>query len=434
MQASGKGELTMVSSKGSEKEPWKRHPRGYAWIAVLIILASLATTGAVSAATPITGPITITVPGDYYLANSIINSTAGIIIAVPNVVLDGKGKIIDGVDKSGTYGIRVFNSAMTLFNVVIKNVVITDWNDGIWMSDTKNSQIDKVTSSSNLFSGIALQNSMRNTITNSILKDNVAVGIVLYEQSNSNTLTGNTASRNGIDGIRLRYSNNNDLVNNKLLDNKGPGINFDEAANYNTVTGNTITGNTGHGIYLSNSNSNIITKNTLKYNRNGIWIAANCVNNEIAQNTVQNSTYDGIVILSNSDNNVVSANTFEKNSEAGIWLYNNNRNTIYNNLVKNNVQFGIHMETTGSNVIVNNYFYNNKNSVLISGLPANQWNLPQSTQKSITGGANSGGNSWGQPNGQGFSQITPATNGICNKPYSLATNNIDNLPLKWASK
>ena len=71
---------------------------------------------------------------------------------------------------------------------------------------------------------------------------------------------------------------------------------------------------------------------------------------------------------------------------------------------------------------------------LYSGLPVNKWNLPQSAKKSITGGANSGGNSWGQPNGQGFSQITPATNGICNKPYTLATNNVDNLPLKWANK
>jgi nitrous oxidase accessory protein len=92
------------------------------------------------------------------------------------------------------------------------------------------------------------------------------------------------------------------------------------------------------------------------------------------------------------------------------------------------------MRDSSSNVIVNNYFYNDKNSVLVAGLPANKWNLTQSAQKSITGGANSGGNSWGQPNGLGFSQVTPATNGICNQPYTLAANNVDKLPLKWAKK
>ena len=427
----------MISSKGSGKEPWKGHPRGYVWIAVLIILASLATTGAVSAATPITGPITITVPGEYYLANNIINSTAGIIIAVPNVVLDGKGKIIDGVDKSGTYGIRVFNSAMTLFNVVIKNVVITDWNDGIWMSDTKNSQINKVTSGSNLFSGIALQNSMRNTISNCVLNDNVAVGIVLYEKSNSNTLTGNTASGNGMDGIRIRYSNNNDIVNNKLLNNKGPGINFDEAGNYNTVTGNTITGNKGDAIILSGSSDNIITKNTVKLNGgNGIKVIGESFNNEITGNTVMNNTNNGVLLINTANYNMVVGNTFDKNSDSGIRIVRSGSNTVSGNYVRNNLKEGLYMWDTGtvSNVIVNNYFYNNNNAGIYTPIGSNKFNLPQSAQKSITGFPNSGGNSWGQPNGQGFSQITPATNGICDKPYTLATNNVDNLPLKWANK
>lgn len=97
-------------------------------------------TGALSAATPITGPVTITVPGDYYLANNINDSAVGIIIAVPNVVLDGKGKTLEGVDGTISVGIRIYNAGMTLYNVVVKNVVVTDWGNGVFLTDMKNTQ------------------------------------------------------------------------------------------------------------------------------------------------------------------------------------------------------------------------------------------------------------------------------------------------------
>jgi parallel beta-helix repeat protein len=403
----------------------------------MIVLASLTLSGVVvGAPIPITGPVVITVPGEYYLANSIINNNAGVCIdiTVPNVVLDGKGKMIDGIDKTDAIGIRVWNAGMALFNVVIKNVVTSDWGTGVYLSGVKNSQLEKITVSSNTGNGISLNTALRNTIKTCTAIENGGVGIILYGNSDSNTLTGNTATGNTLDGIRLRFSSNNDVLNNKVLNNQGPGIYFLEAGNFNTVTGNTITGNKEDGIKLWKSSSNLINKNTLKDNANGILLDTDSYNNEISQNTIQNSTFDGVYLFSNSDNNLVSGNTIEKSLNTGISLFSSDRNTIYNNLVQNNNKNGIWMFASGSNVIVNNYFYNANNAKLLSDLPANRWNLTQSAQKSITGGANSGGNSWGQPNGQGFSQITPATNGICNTPYTLATNNVDKLPLKWAKK
>ena len=217
--------IYMVSSKDSDKGPWGGIHQGCIWMVVLIVLASLAMTGAVSAATPITGPVVITVPGDYYLANNIIGSAVGIIIAVPNVVLDGKGKTVDGVDGTSSVGIRIYNSGMTLFNVVVKNVVVSDWGTGVFLTDVKSSQLEKVTVSSNTGNGILLQNSQRNTIKTCTASGNGAVGILLYEGSNSNTITGNTVTANGADGVRIRFSSNNDILNNKLLNNKGSGIN-----------------------------------------------------------------------------------------------------------------------------------------------------------------------------------------------------------------
>jgi parallel beta-helix repeat protein len=434
MQAGGKVNF-MVSSKDSDKGPCKGFHQCCIWMAVLIVLASLVMTGAVSAATPITGPTTITVPGDYYLANNIIDSAVGIIIAVPNVVLDGKGKTLDGVDGASSVGIRIYNAGMTLFNVVVKNVVVTDWGNGVFLTDVKSSQLEKVTASSNTGNGILLQNSLRNTIKTCTATGNGVVGILLYEGSNSNTITGNTATANGDDGVRIRFSSNNDILNNKLLNNKGSGLNFNEQGNFNTVTGNTMTGNKNDGIEIYRSSDNIFTKNTVKDNIwHGIRVYEDSYDNEFTQNTVMNNTYNGIILMDDANYNMVFSNTFDKNNDSGIRIIRNSRNTIYGNYVRNNVDDGIMMWDTANNVIVNNYFYNAKNANLVSGLPANKWNLTQSAKKSITGGANSGGNSWGQPNGQGFSQITPATNGICNQPYTLATNNIDRLPLKYAKK
>lgn len=425
----------MVSSNDSDKGPREGIHQGCIWMAVLIVLASLALTGAVSAATPITGPVTITVPGDYYLANNIIDSAVGIIIAVPNVVLDGKGKTLDGVDGASSVGIRIYNAGMTLYNVVVKNVVVTDWGNGVFLTDVKNSQLEKVTATSNTGSGILAQNSIRNTIKTCTLTDNGIAGILLYENSDSNTLTGNTATANGLEGMRIRYSSNNEILNNKVLNNNNAGINL-EGGSFNTVTGNTITGNKGDGIRVYESSGNVITKNTLKFNINGIGMSTESYNNEVSQNTVMNSSANGIIMINTANNNMVVGNTFDKNSHSGIRIVRSGENTVTGNYARNNLQEGLYMWDTGtvSNVVVNNYFYNEKNAGVYTPIGSNRFNLPQSAQKSITGYPNSGGNSWGQPNGQGFSQITPATNGICDKPYTLATNNVDNLPLKWANK
>jgi len=425
----------MVSSTVFIKGPWGWLHQGNVCIVVLIILAGLAMTGAVSAATPITGPMVITVPGDYYLANSILNSGSGVCIdiTVPNVVLDGKGQTIDGIDKADSIGIRVWNAGMTLFNVIVKNVITSDWGTGVYLSDVKNSQLEKVTASSNTGSGISLNMALRNTIKTCVASENGAVGILLYDYSDSNMLTGNTVSSNLADGFRIN-TNNNNMQNNKILNNKGQGIQI--WGNYNTFTGNTVTGNKGDGIYLYSANGNLITKNTVKLNAQGIRVTEESYNNEITGNTVQNNTYNGLLMINTANGNTVSGNTFDMNSDSGIRIVRSGENTVIGNFVRNNLKEGIYLWDTGtvSNVIVNNYFYNDKNAGVYTPVGANRWNLPQSAQTSITGGKNSGGNSWGQPNGQGFSQITPATNGICNKPYTIATSNVDNLPLKWAKK
>jgi parallel beta-helix repeat protein len=414
-------------------DPTSRQCASYRTLAIAAFLCMLLLiAGASAKPIPITGPTVITSPGQYYIASSVTNSTDPVYIEVraSNVYIDGRGKVIDGTDADESIGIKIYNSAMSLVNVVVKNVVLNDWSTGMWLTDVKNSLIDKVTVSSSSGNGILLQNSRGNTIQNSVLQDNGNCGIILFENSNSNTLQKNTIQTNGIDGIRIRFSDNNLVQNSKILNNIGPGINLDEG-NYNTLLKNTITGNGGWGIVLYKASDNQITQNTVKNNFNGILLNTESFNNDLYQNTVTCSTYNGFYLNTGSDDNVIRGNTVDNNLY-GLVIRQADANVFYDNKVRNNGQVGVWLWDSNHNVLYNNYFYNINNTNLI-GTSSNTWNLTLSEQKSITGGKFSGGNSWGQPNGQGFSQVTPDSNrdGICDNSFLMAVNNVDWLPLKY---
>jgi parallel beta-helix repeat protein len=422
--------LFIKSQKGPEGWPHK----GHAWIAVGIVFACVALAGMASAAPNlITGPTVISVPGTYYLANDITNSNEpiGISITVPNVVLDGKGFSIDGVDKADSIGIKVYNSAMTLFNVVIKNLNVSDWGSGIKLQDVKNSRVQDVTVTSNTGHGIELQGTVRTTIKSCLISSNGITGIILWSNSDSNSILSNTVQDNADDGIRIRFSSNNDVQRNTVVNNRDNGINLNEGGNFNTITDNTITGSKTDGIMVYKSSGNIISKNTITGSSvDGIRLYEGSDNNEVSDNVITTGKAHGIALYNSSDKTMIFSNTITGNDRIGIYLYNNDHNTIYNNVITGNKEEGMYLSTTSSNVIVNNNFNNVKNTLFGSAVGTNTWNLTQSSQRSITGGKSSGGNFWGQPDGNGFSQVTPGTRGICDQPYVLATSNVDRLPLK----
>ena len=130
-------------------------------MACILTICMLALAGTAAAKPiPITGPTVITNPGQYYIANTVTNSTAPVYIEVQTsgVVIDGKNKVIDGSDDPNSVGVKIVNTAMSIVNVVVKNMVLTDWGTGLLLNDVKDSLIDKVTISSSTGNGILLQN------------------------------------------------------------------------------------------------------------------------------------------------------------------------------------------------------------------------------------------------------------------------------------
>lgn len=192
----------------------------------MLMLAALAMMSTGAIASTIDSCTDINSPGEYVLTKSITNSAASSCIEITssNVVFDGAGYTIDGVDTPGSKGAYVYNSAAALENVTVKNVVATDWDIGIYYLKTSKGLIDNNKASSNNM-GIGLKTSSNNTLTgNNASSNNLGI---YFNYSNSNTITKNIAGMNSHSGIRLLSSRNNTIYNN-LFNNRnnatGTGI------------------------------------------------------------------------------------------------------------------------------------------------------------------------------------------------------------------
>ncbi|MEM4977340.1 MAG: NosD domain-containing protein, partial [Desulfurococcaceae archaeon] len=133
----------------------------------------------------------------------------GIVIERDNVILEGGGHTIRGA--ACCSGILLTNRV----NISIKNLVITNFTYGVYLSRS---------------SGTTIEN---NTISNNL------AGIYMYS-SNNNTIESNTISNNSI-GIELLESNNIHIINNTISNNLA-GI-YMYSSNNNTIESNTISNN-----------------------------------------------------------------------------------------------------------------------------------------------------------------------------------------------
>ena len=321
----------------------------------------------------------IDVPGHYFLARDIINSTepACIRITSDSVILDGRGYRIDGVSAKWSTGVIVSGS-QKIENVTITNLTVLDWYYGIHIENATKSKVEHVTVSNNGPYGIHVVNSTYINISHSILTDNGA-GICIDQNSLFNKISHNAIYDN-LDAIYILNSDRNTVFNNSITQNWG-------------------------GLWIHNSNDNLIYKNEIRDCGDAIWVTF-------------------------SSSNVIRDNIILDN-DGGILIFNHSfYNTITGNVIKNN-RYGINLsDYTYSNFIYNNLF-NNTVNVFLADSGFNIWNGTLSSRENIAGGMFTGGNFWTHPNGSGFSVTCSDENsdGICDSPYILNQENIDYLPL-----
>ena len=196
---------------------------------------------------------------------------------------------------------------------------------GIYFNYVDYSKISTVWSLHNGEAGIQLNNSDFNTVIGNTCQEANRWGIYLYS-SNNNTITGNTCQGNDDDGIWLSYSNNNTVTGNTCQGNGFDGI-YLHSSNNNTVTGNTCQGNGHDGIYLYSSNNNTVTGNI-------------CFENS----QITDNSYDNIYLKS-SDYNLIADKTCRRGALANKPQYGIN---ISNAACDHNMIHGNNLYDSGS--------------------------------------------------------------------------------------
>ena len=195
---------------------------------------------------PVEASGTINIDSDYTFTSNIYEP---IVVTADNIIIDGAGYTVQGTG-SGT-GINMTWRS----NVTLKNVEVTNFYYGIYLSSSTN-----------------------NTITGNTASSNYGTGIYLDYSSNNNTVYGNTASSNYGTGIYLDYSSNNNTVYGNTASSNGRGIYLWSSSN-NTVYGNTASSNNEAGIWLQSSSNNALFHNNFIDNTQQVYVSPDSLDN-----------------------------------------------------------------------------------------------------------------------------------------------------------
>jgi parallel beta-helix repeat protein len=201
---------------------------------------------------PPTAPISTVDNVTYTFTADIYDS---IVVQRDNIVVDGAGYTVQGTGSGAGIDLGYRN------NVTLKNVEVTNFDYGIYLSGSDNNVIAGNIVLNNGH-GIYLSSSRNNVLTGNNVSLNDGNGIAL-SSSSGNVLTGNNVSSNQWAGIWLSYSGNNVLTSN-AVSNNGYGIWLSDSYN-NVLTGN-IALNNGYGIWLWDSGNNVLFHNNLVNN------------------------------------------------------------------------------------------------------------------------------------------------------------------------
>lgn len=138
---------------------------------------------------PVTGSIVIKEPGVYQIQNDFSSGKMyAIEIQSSGVTIDGGGHAITGVNNRASCGVYI-NGKNPLQNIIIKDLFVQQFGDGIWLYEVRESTVTGCTISGNDDAGIRLDKSLNNIINNNIITGN-KYGIGVF-QSSANTFYNN---------------------------------------------------------------------------------------------------------------------------------------------------------------------------------------------------------------------------------------------------
>jgi parallel beta-helix repeat protein len=171
--------------------------------------------------------IVIAQPGSYLLTNDITNSNLATCIEIraSNVVFDGGGHLIDGLDTGNSVGIYVHGPTAPVSNVTIRNVRAQDWWYGVSLHQAGSSRVESSTLSSNGFSGaVVYQNAAANTIAGCTITGN-DYGVAFLDGAANGVVSENRIAQNAR-GLYVYLSDGITIMRNTIAESGTAGIQF----------------------------------------------------------------------------------------------------------------------------------------------------------------------------------------------------------------
>lgn len=347
-------------------------------------------------ANPLNACGTVSLPGSYQLSTNVSSSGTCFTIAASDVVLDCQGHTIT----YGTGGTGHGIAASSVSGITIKNCKIQKTNPsgsspfGINMSDVSNSSI------------------LNNDI--STKGENVAVGINL--SGSSNAISSNKISTNGAGCCNF-------------------GINFNGSSN--TVSSNTIStngeGSSHFGIKMEPTGTSSAVSNNISSNTITTGGAVCCNTGVVVTASGSSSTSSSTV----SSNMITTGGTGGGNH--GIDVAPSGTSSVSSNDIFDNRVFtsggatgnlAIRVISSSFNTVSNNLFHaTNSASHVVADSSPNTWNTALTAGTNIVGGPFLGGNAWAGTGGFSVNCVDADSDGICDLPFNISTNNVDALPL-----
>jgi parallel beta-helix repeat protein len=206
---------------------------------------------------PATAPISTSDNVTYFLTDNFTaditaNNQLAVIIQRSNIVLDGLGNTLAGVQTGSDTGYDTGILIMQFVTIGVVNVV---------------TMVDNVTIENLKITGFS-------------------IGVGLFSTSND-TISGNVFTENLNDGIEVFSSSYNIISGNSIVGSgRGIDVGF---SNNNTVMGNNME-NDGAAIQMLESSNNYVTGNSIKENSEGIFLEQFCSGNRIYHNNFMNNT------------------------------------------------------------------------------------------------------------------------------------------------
>ncbi|MHA2249924.1 MAG: NosD domain-containing protein [Candidatus Kariarchaeaceae archaeon] len=242
-------------------------------------------------------------------------------------------------------------------NTISNNNVTSNAGIGILLEQSDNTEISNNAVNGNEGSGVFLINSDENSITDNYVTENGAGAPVIGDFGlglNSIMLHAILGS-----GIFLDPSSNNVISGNTVSDNAANGISLEYSDN-TLISGNEVSGNDGSGVFLLDSDNNTIDSNDI--GENGGYAEALSSSSLGLNSIMLNAILGSGIFLDPSHHNKITGNTIFGNTGDGILIDSSNFTYISHNTIANHSFYGLNIfgGSSFTDILSNDFFANNE--------------------------------------------------------------------------